>query len=264
MILVQLLPSILTRITLCAHAQSIRHLNNGIWARRMVEDMFRNRRQAGYQLGSRLRACLKSLEFDPQQAVVYGLSSPGMLIAAEVAQFLGCAAEPLFTVELRSHENPNIIIGAIADVDSFVIDEKLTQSLDIPIAYIRAEKQKLVKQLEQQNRFWLSAAGADRVEVCNNTWAIIVDDGIMDGTKIRAAVKALRKRLVKTIIVAAPVVALRAFKQLPSVVKSCVGILTPEIQKPIREYYMDFEPASDAAVVSILKQWRDSQQYVAS
>src|SRR5437588_2150 len=82
---------------------------------------------------------------------------------------------------------------------------------------------------------------------------IVVDDGLATGSTMRAAVKALRQKEPKQIVVAAPVGAREtcdSFKDEVDVV--CVCALTPEPFQAVGLWYENFEQTTDDEVRKLL------------
>ncbi len=115
----------------------------------------------------------------------------------------------------------------------------------IPVAYQVA--QKLHAPLERLYR------GARPLLEVRDLVVIVVDDGLATGSTMRAAVKALRQKDPKQIVVAAPVGAretCESFKDEVDVV--CVCALTPEPFQAVGLWYVNFEQTTDDEVRHLL------------
>jgi putative phosphoribosyl transferase len=81
---------------------------------------------------------------------------------------------------------------------------------------------------------------------------IVVDDGIATGASMRAALKALRRRGPKALILAVPVAPAEAVEVLRAEVDQLICLATPEPFFAIGIHYLDFRQLSDQEVVSNL------------
>jgi predicted phosphoribosyltransferase len=84
---------------------------------------------------------------------------------------------------------------------------------------------------------------------------IIVDDGIATGATTLAAIKAVRARKPKELVLAVPVGALDTVKKLHAEVDAIVCLDTPEELGAIGYFYRDFRQVDDEEVVAILKRF---------
>lgn len=81
---------------------------------------------------------------------------------------------------------------------------------------------------------------------------ILVDDGIAKGASMKAAIQALRQKGVKKIVMAVPVAAPDALKEISALVEETVCLDAPSGFSAAGQFYQDFDPTSDAEVVRIL------------
>jgi putative phosphoribosyl transferase len=80
----------------------------------------------------------------------------------------------------------------------------------------------------------------------------VVDDGIATGASMRAALKALRRRGPKALVLAVPVAPAEAVEALRAEVDQLICLATPEPFYAIGIHYLDFRQLSDQEVVSSL------------
>jgi predicted phosphoribosyltransferase len=84
---------------------------------------------------------------------------------------------------------------------------------------------------------------------------IIVDDGIATGATTLAAIRALRKREPKELVLAVPVAPFDTLQRLHSEVDAIVCLDAPSDFGAIGYYYRDFRQVSDDEVIAILKRF---------
>ena len=82
---------------------------------------------------------------------------------------------------------------------------------------------------------------------------ILVDDGIATGATIETAIKYLRKKKVKKIILAVPVAPKEAVEQLKRRVDKLIILETPAYFGAVGEFYHDFPQVTDEEAIELLK-----------
>jgi predicted phosphoribosyltransferase len=93
---------------------------------------------------------------------------------------------------------------------------------------------------------------------------MIVDDGIATGATTLAAIRAVRSRQPKELVLAIPVAPLDTIKKLNPEVDAIVCLETPEELGAIGYFYRDFHQVSDEEVVATLKRFPANKMVQAS
>ena len=83
----------------------------------------------------------------------------------------------------------------------------------------------------------------------------MVDDGIATGATILAAVRAVRERKPKELVLAVPVAPLDTIEKLRAEVDDIVCLETPGDLGAIGYFYRDFHQVSDEEVIATLKRF---------
>jgi putative phosphoribosyl transferase len=81
---------------------------------------------------------------------------------------------------------------------------------------------------------------------------LVVDDGIARGGAVRAAIEALRRLGAGRIVVGVPVAAASVADAIAANVSALVTLVRPAVLHSIGEWYEEFRPLDDAAVVASL------------
>ena len=84
---------------------------------------------------------------------------------------------------------------------------------------------------------------------------IVVDDGVATGATILAAVRAVRERKPKELVLAVPVAPLDTIKKLHPEVDAIVCLDTPEELGAVGYFYRDFHQIGDEEVIATLKRF---------
>lgn len=216
---------------------------------------FRDRAHAGEALADRLAAA------GPwPRPLVLALPRGGVPVAVPVAARL---AAPLDVVLVRKVPMPGdteLAMGAVARIgphteimrhaqvtDRAGIDEAHFReavaaelaSLDALAARLRPERPEHAQRPERPERPELEAAGRT---------AIVVDDGLATGATMTAAVRALRAAHPAAIVVAVPIGAVDACRQLTAEADEVVCLWSPEPFGSVSAGYRDFAPPTDEQV----------------
>ena len=211
----------------------------------MFEKIFRDRSEAGRFLADKL-----SEYTDRRDVIVLGLPRGGIPVAYEVAQKLHAPLDVFTVRKLGVPGHEELAMGAIASGGVRVLNHDVLSYIRIPDEEIDRVAANELRELERRERLYRGARPPLEVR---DLIVIVVDDGLATGSTMRAAVKALRQKGPKQIVVAAPVGAREtcdSFKDEVDVV--CVCALTPEPFQAVGLWYADFEQTTDDEVRSLL------------
>jgi predicted phosphoribosyltransferase len=209
-----------------------------------METQFRNRHDAGRFLAGKLR----HLANDPN-VVVLALPRGGVPVAYEIARELNAPLDIFIVRKLGVPIYEELAMGAIASGGVRVLNEDVIRKLGITPRMINAVAEE--EQCELERRELEYRRDREPLDVSGHV-AILVDDGLATGASMRAAVKALRKRNPKRIIVAVPVGAAETCEKFESEVDEVVCGKRPENFGGVGEWYEDFTQTTDAEVCELL------------
>jgi predicted phosphoribosyltransferase len=85
---------------------------------------------------------------------------------------------------------------------------------------------------------------------------IVVDDGIATGVTVRAALRALRQRAPRRLVLAVPVGAPESLRALLSDVDELVCLEAPARLRAVGQHYRDFRQVEDDEVLDVLERER--------
>lgn len=195
--------------------------------------MFRDRHSATQQL-------LPLLDVHRRHpGVVIALPRGGVPMAAEIASHLGWPMHVLAVKKLPHPENPEYAIGAVGSHD-FVVAENHT---DVSKEFIDSQ----VHRLQDVLRVREASYHQPPLDACGKT-IIIVDDGIATGLTMRFAVQSLRSYKPRSIIIAVPVAASEAVRELHPLVDDFIVLHVPPCFGAVGEWYENFTEVSDEEV----------------
>lgn len=206
--------------------------------------MFRDRQDAGQQLARRLARFAHGPE-----GVVFAIPRGGVIVATEVAKALGWPLDVVILRKLGVPGHEELAFGAIAAAGSPVLDRDTMQTLGLSDAAVqrvvdtaRAEVKRR-EQLYRQGRPPRDIAGKP---------VIVVDDGIATGADMRAAIRVLRPRKPRQLVIAVPVAPPDACDAARFAADEMVCLSAPYDYYAVGQVYQSFQQITDAAVVQTL------------
>lgn len=210
--------------------------------------LFQDRTDAGRQLAKAL------LKYKRRHPVILALPRGGVPVAAQVAAALDAPLDLLLVRKIGVPSQPELAMGAVADgeepviirnTDVIELSDVSTQEFD---EICRVE----CAEIERRRKRYLG--NRVRSEVTGRV-AIIIDDGIATGATTLAAIKAVRMRKPKELVLAVPVAPRDTIKKLHAEADAIVCLDTPREFGAIGYFYRDFPQVSDDEVIALLKRF---------
>ncbi len=203
--------------------------------------------QDRHEAGRRLAALLGHLR--EEQPLVVGIPRGGVPVAAEVASALGAPLDVAVVRKIGAPQNPELAIGALAEGGVHVLSERIVRMLGLSGAGL----QTLIARAERELREYTRRYRGDRepVELTGRT-VIVVDDGLATGSSALAAVRSLRGRGAKRVVLAVPVAAPQSLAALRAEADEVVCVEAPEDLWAVGYWYEDFRATTDQEVAALL------------
>jgi putative phosphoribosyl transferase len=206
---------------------------------------FQDRTSAGKALARKL---LKRQLADP---VVMALPRGGVAVGVEIARALGAPIDLVFVRKIGVPYQTELAAAAVVDGGEaeIIVNEDVVMQAGVSRSYIEEQAKKEVAEIERRRQVYLEHR--PRVVLEGKT-LIVVDDGIATGASMRAALKALRRKNPKTLVLAVPVAPARTMRELSSEVDEIICLREPEPFFAIGLHYRDFHQIPDEEVVRLL------------
>jgi len=197
---------------------------------------FRDRRDAGLQLATRLQA--EALR-DP---VVLALPRGGVPVAFEIARTIGAPLDVLVVRKVGAPQHREFGIGATAEGGITVRDEGAMRMVGVSAERFEQLAADERRELERRVRLY---RGDRALPDLTERDVVLVDDGLATGVTAEAAIHAVRGLGARRVVLAAPVSAADTAARLSAIADVvCVG--TPARFSAVGEWYEDFGQTTDS------------------
>jgi putative phosphoribosyl transferase len=182
--------------------------------------------------------------------LVLALPCGGVPIGAEIARRIDAPLDVLVVRKLGAPGQRELAIGAIAASGVRVLNDDIVAALNVTAEQI---EQTAALQLEELTQRMQTLRGAAPPVQVAGRCVIVVDDGLATGATMRAAVTLLRSQAVARLVVAVPVGAAQACRELEEEVDELICPLRPDPFFAVGVWYDDFEQLTDTEVKALLK-----------
>jgi predicted phosphoribosyltransferase len=209
---------------------------------------FRDRSDAGRRLAGALSA------YKGRNAVVLALPRGGVPVAAEVAEALDAPLDLILVRKIGVPSQPELAMGAVVDGAAPIIvrNQEVIELSGTTADEFEAVCSRELAEIERRRKLYLGES--TRAPIAGQV-VIVVDDGIATGATTRAALKAIRNRKPKELVLAVPVAPPDTIERLRGEVDALICLETPELFGAIGYFYRDFRQVSDEEVVETLKRF---------
>ncbi len=210
--------------------------------------IFSNRSEAGKQLAGKLLETLGSTS--DSSLVVLAIPRGGIIIGFQLSLVLRCPLDVIVTKKIGAPGNQELAIGAIGLKGEPVIDEKLAMRVGADESYLQS---KITSLKVEVARMFEEYHGQKPAIDLKGKLVIITDDGVATGATMKAAIEIVRQENPQKIVVAVPVIAKDALKEIEDLADEVVYLEAPELFFAVGQFYQDFEQTSDEKVKELLR-----------
>lgn len=206
---------------------------------------FHDREAAGRELARKVRRAVGS----DGGVAVFGLPRSGVPVAASVAEELAAALDVVLVRKLTVPDRVDLGMGALGEGGVRVLTREILDAAQVSAEAITAAERRERAELQRQAACYRRGAPPANVRdyVC-----VVVDDAIVTGGTMRAAVRVLRALGARRIVLAAPVGAAPALAALQAEGDDVVVVARPGEIRSVATWYRCFPPVSDDEVVGLL------------
>lgn len=218
-------------------------------------EAFQDRREAGRILAEKVAGVLTEVGAG-DRPLVLGLPRGGLPVAQEVAERIGGDLDVAVARKIGLPGQPEFGIGAVtADGPPRFSTDTLRRA-----GYSEADLAGDVEREREEARRRLRRYRGDReLPRVQGRTVIVADDGIATGVTAMAALREVRAKGPRQLILAAPVCARESISQLSEEADRVVCVLVPDYFNAVGAWYRDFAQLTDDDVVAVLQQaWTSS------
>lgn len=209
---------------------------------------FQDRVEAGRRLASELAV------YRDEAPLVLGLPRGGVVLAYEVARALDAPLDVWVVRKVGAPFEPELGIGAVAEGGELVLNREALAVLNISEEEV--ERLAVPEAEEVERRVRLFRGDRPAPEIRGRT-VILVDDGIATGGTMQAAIRAVRRRGPKRLVLAVPVAATDTLERLRPEVDDVVCLVSAPDLVAIGMWYRDFDQVSSEEVQELLQRARE-------
>lgn len=202
--------------------------------------MFKNRYDAALKLIPFLE------KYKDERGVVFAIPRGGVPIGYYISKHYNLPLELLLTKKIGHPRNEEFAIGAVS-LEDYIIDERH----NIPESYIESEIKRIRESLKERYKKFMG----DRKPVdMEGKIVIIVDDGIATGNTLLAAIRMMRQKHPKKIVVAVPIAPREAAEKIKKHVDDFICLHIADDFYGVGQFYLDFSQVSDDEVIHLLQE----------
>ena len=207
--------------------------------------MFRDRKDAGQQLGEALRP------FKEQDPLILAIPRGGVEVALHAALALEADLRILVARKLPLPRNPEAGFGAIAEDGSTFVIEHVARMLNQEIveAIVREQKEEIRRRIDVLR-------GGEPLPPLEGRTVILIDDGIAMGSTMRAGIAMCRRQKAGRVIAAAPVTGPSTAEEIGRIADDLVILETPANFRAVAQVYERWHDVSDDEVLQLMQEYR--------
>jgi len=213
---------------------------------RFGHPLFADRREAGRQLAARVG------HLRDEHPIVLALPRGGVVVGFEIAKALGAPLDVIVARKLGAPDDPELAIGAVVDGDrpETVLNRDVMAAFGVTEEYLRRETENELAEIARRERVYRGSRPP--TPVADKT-VILVDDGIATGASIEAAIRGLRRRPLRRLVLAVPVAPASTLEALKAEVDDLICLHAPQVFGAVGAYYTDFRQTTDGEVIRLLE-----------
>ena len=197
----------------------------------------------------RFDAALKMLPslrgYRNEDAIVYAIPGGGVPIGYYLSKDYNFPMQLLITKKIEHPKSKGLSIGAVSLGDRF-IDERL----NVPESYIRNEVTRIRKSL--RDRYTKLMEEHPSIDARGKV-VIIVDDGVASGNTILSAIRMMRSKRPKKIIVAVPLAPYEAAARIEKEADDFICLHTIKNSASVGLNYINYSKVTDKEIHQLLK-----------
>lgn len=205
--------------------------------------LFKNRVDAGKKLGNRLQ------KLNLQNPIVLAIPNGGVIVGIEVAKILNCPLNLVFVQKIFYPLEDSLGFGAVDSMGNFFLSQFAE---GLPQEIIQNQTNEALKKVRKKEKAFSRFL---KIPDLVGKTAILIDDTLATGSSMTAAIKLIKKRKPKLIMVASPAVSPQAVQLLKNQINQLTYLYCHPKNStvPISVVYKNKPEVKNQKVVNILK-----------
>ena len=204
---------------------------------------FQNRQDAGEQLAVRLR------DANLHAPLVLALPRGGVPIGYELAMDLDAPLDVFVARKIGAPGHRELGIGAIAEGGDVVADAEALRMLGVSSTRFDQLADAERVELSRRVRLYRGERPLPDLAKCD---VVLADDGLATGITAEAALRSLRGRGARRLLLAVPAAAPESVARLTGLADEVVCVIAPADFVAVGKWYDDFDQTSDEEVLRLL------------
>jgi putative phosphoribosyl transferase len=208
---------------------------------------FINRADAGIKLAK------QCFNLNLTDVLIFALPRGGAIVGAEIAKQFNTGLSLIMVRKIAHPHNPEYAIGAVAE-EKTIIKNEIESRLVSP-DWLAVSISEALWANKRRRKLYFNDKEMSSVE---GKTVLLVDDGIATGLTMMAAIKEMRTRKAKKIIVAVPICPIDVYWTLKELADDVICLIVDESYLgAVGAYYDDFRQVTDQEVIEVLKMFKE-------
>jgi putative phosphoribosyl transferase len=217
----------------------------------MTRTLYLDRADAGRVLAAAVKQELEEQRVSTRPLVL-AIPRGGVPIGRDVATAINADLDLVVPRKLGAEGNPEYAIGAVMHDGTLYLNQEALRVTGASADYIEAEK---AREMREAGRRLQAYRDGREEPVLSGRVVIVVDDGIATGATMIAALRWVRSRGARMVIVAAPVAPPSTLAELRQEADCVICPHAPDLFYAIGAFYESFGQVSDDEVKEILAEY---------
>ncbi len=167
--------------------------------------VFKDRKDAGLQLAESL------MSYSASGAMVFSIPAGGVQVAAEVCRLLSLRMDALVVRKIQMPDDPEAGIGAVGPNGTVVLNDYIIEVAHLAHEVIERQIERAKQSVSYREGLFRKSAPYPNM---NGKTIVLIDDGLASGFTMLAAIKFVRSRGAKKVVVAVPTGSERAVEMV--------------------------------------------------
>jgi putative phosphoribosyl transferase len=195
------------------------------------------------------------VKYKNEGPIVLAVPRGGVETGFEIAAVLEAPMDIIIARKLGAPGQPELAMGAVVDGDNpqTVLNDDVMSAFRVTQEYLDHTVEAELAEIDRRQKVYRRGHLPESVE---GKTVILVDDGIATGASIRAAIRGLRRKPLKRLILAVPVAPPETVQLLQKEVDDLICLSAPASFMSVGSHYEEFEQTSDEKVIELLDRAR--------